>query len=401
VQIPDNSYTQTFSSGSRIFSEGDIGDVAYVIESGQIEISRTEQGVLAVLTEGQLFGEIALIDDTPRTATAIALDDAVLTVVSREQLLDRLERAEPMLRMLIKVILSRYTKGVRSMLEAAKDKSEAVKDGIITQDTQVLAIGKFKLENELRLAMENNELLVYFQPILDIQSGKWAGFEALTRWNHPTRGAISPTEFIALAEETSLIVPVGTYVLRRACNSMTHFQTVRNELLPDAPPLCISVNVSSKQINDEAFINQISEIVESADIDPACLKLEITESVAADYKSVVDWVKKCKRKGFTVAIDDFGTGYSSLEHLLELDVDTLKVDQAFIKNLKENRKARQLLQGIVNLAKGVGYNIVAEGLESDEHLAALSVLKVDYGQGWLVGKPQSFDEIMQHLQNGA
>ena len=206
MQIPDNSYTQTFSSGSRIFSEGDKGDVAYVIESGQIEISRAEQGVLAVLTEGQLFGEIALIDDTPRTATAIALDDAVLTVVSREQLLERLERAEPMLRMLIKVILSRYTKGVRSMLEAGKDKDEADKGGIITQDTQVLAIGKFKLENELRLAMENNELLVYFQPILDIQSGKWAGFEALTRWNHPTRGAISPTEFIALAEETSLIV---------------------------------------------------------------------------------------------------------------------------------------------------------------------------------------------------
>ena len=400
MQLPENTYTQTFSSGTRIFSEGDQGDVAYVVESGQIEISREDAGVLAILSEGQLFGEIALIDDSPRTATATAVVDSVLNVVSREQLLDRLEHAEPMLRMLIKVILSRYTKGVRSMLESDQVSDES-KGGIITQDTQVLAIGKFKLENELRLAMENNQLMVYFQPILDIQSGKWAGFEALTRWNHPSRGAISPTEFIALAEETSLIVPVGAYVLTQACNSMTHFQSIRDEILPDAPPLFISVNVSSKQIHDEEFIDHISGIVESADIDPACLKLEITESVAADYKSVVDWVQKCKNKGFTVAIDDFGTGYSSLEHLLELDIDTLKIDQAFVKNLKQNRKARQLLQGIVNLAKGVGYNIVVEGLETDEHLQALSVLKVDYGQGWLVGKPQSFEETMEHLKNGA
>lgn len=401
MQIPENTYTHQFSSGTRIFSEGDVGDVAYVVESGQIEISREDTGVLAILTEGQLFGEIALIDDSPRTASATALKDTVLTVVSREQLMDRLERAEPMLRMLIKVILSRYTKGVRSALDSDEDLEDENGEGIITQQTQVLAIGKFKLENELRQAMENNELLVYYQPLLNIKDGTWAGFEALTRWNHPTHGAISPTEFIALAEETSLIVPVGSYVLKRACNSMSQFQKLRNEILPGSAPLFISVNVSPKQIIDEEFIDRVSDIIAEADIDPACLKLEITESVAADYMTVVNWVKKCKRKGFTVAIDDFGTGYSSLEHLLELDVDTLKIDQAFVKNLKENRKARQLLQGIVNLAKALGYNIVAEGLEDEQQLEALSILQVDYGQGWLVGKPQSFEDIMQQLKNGA
>ena len=403
--MTENLYTKTFSAGTRVFSEGEKGNIAYVVESGEIEISTTNKGmpiVLGILTKGQLFGEMALIDDAPRTASATAKTDAVLTVVSREQLMERLDNAEPMLRMLVRVIIARYRTGMSQTRSShlSNKLNAPLPDNTMSDETQTLAIGKFRQENELRHALENNELMVHFQPLLNLKTGKWAGFEALTRWNHPTKGPISPLEFITLAEETSLIVPIGMYVLQRACEGLNKLQALRDQILPEAPPLFVGVNVSSKQISDE-FLEKVVQVVQQTGMRPASLKLEITESMTVDYHAVVEWVHKSKQMGFTVAIDDFGTGYSSMEHLLELDVDTLKIDQAFVKNMEDNPKAKQLVRGMVDLSKALGYSIVAEGLETEQHLATLTELKVDYGQGWHVGKPQSLEEITQHLQAGA
>lgn len=404
--MSENLYTQNFSAGNKVFSEGDKGNIAYVVETGQIEISTTDRGnriVLGVISQGQLFGEMALIDDAPRTATATALTDTVLTVVSRDQLMERLDNAEPMLRMLVRVIIARYRTGMSQTRNALMNSklNAPLPANTMSDETQTLAIGKFRQENELRHALENNELRVFFQPLLNMQTGKWAGFEALTRWNHPTKGAISPLEFITLAEETSLIVPIGIYVLRKACEDLVEMQKIRDKLLPDAAPLFVGVNVSSKQISGDEFIEKIADIVRETGLNPASLKLEITESMTVDYQRVIDWVKHCKSMGFTVAIDDFGTGYSSMEHLLELDVDTLKIDQAFVKNMEESHKAKQLVQGMVNLSKALGYSIVAEGVETEDHLKTLTELKVDYGQGWHVGKPQSFEEIREQIEQGS
>ena len=328
-----NFFTQTFAANTRIFSEGESGTVAYVIESGQIEISVSGQGkqiVLGTLTQGELFGEMALIDDAPRTATATAVTDTTLTVVNREQLLERLDNAEPILYTLMRVIIARYRAGInqtRNANNTGPHQPVPPADNTLPSEPETLAIGKFKQENELRHALQNNELLIHYQPLLDIQTGLWAGFEALTRWNHPTKGAISPAEFIALAEETKLIIPIGLYVMRQACADMVKLQAERNKVLPDSPPLFISVNISPKQIAGEDIIGHIAGIITETKLPPTSLKLEITESMTVDYQLIVEWTRRCKSLGMTIAIDDFGTGYSSMEHLLEMDVDTLKIDQ--------------------------------------------------------------------------
>lgn len=404
--MPGKLYTQTFSTDTHIFSEGEKGTIAYVIESGLVEIYTTKKDkhiVLGVLTPGQLFGEMALIDDETRTATAIAIKDTVLTVISREQLIERLKDTEPMLRMLIRVIISRYRTSIRHTRKAGmiSQLNAPLPNDTMSEETQTLAIGKFRQENELREALLNKELLVNYQPLLNIQTGKWAGFEALARWNHPTKGPISPIEFISLAEETKLIIPIGMYVLRQAIEDMIILQAERNRVLPDAPPLFIAVNVSSKQIAETDFIDNVASIVAESGFPPASLKLEITESMTADYQLVVDWASRCRALGFSIAIDDFGTGYSSMEHLLELEVDTLKIDQTFIRKMHQNSKARKLVIGMVRLSKALGFSTVAEGLETEDDLNALKVLSVEYGQGFHIAKPQSVEKILEQLTNGA
>jgi len=308
-----------------------------------------------------------------------------------------------MLRMLVRVIIARYRTGIHQARNTGMSSqiNAPLPADTMSNETQTLAIGKFRQENELRHAFINKELMVHYQPLLNMQTGVWAGFEALTRWNHPTRGAISPAEFITLAEETTLIIPIGLYVLRHACADMVRLQAERNRVLPGAAPLFVGVNVSSKQIADKGFIENIADIVADTGLPPASLKLEITESMTVDYQRVVEWVRRCKALGFTIAIDDFGTGYSSMEHLLELDVDTLKIDQAFVKRMHVEAKARKLVIGIIQLSKALGFSIVAEGLESEEDVTTLRELFVEYGQGYHIGKAQSAEEILQQIKNGA
>ena len=404
--MSDKLYTQAFSTDTHIFSEGEKGTVAYAIESGLVEIStvnNNKHDSLGILTPGQIFGEMALIDDEPRTATAIAIKDTVLTVISREQLMERLKNTEPMLRMLIRVIISRYRTSIRHTRKAGmiSQLNAPLPDDTMSEETQTLAIGKFRQESELRTALQNKELLVHYQPLLNMQTGKWAGFEALTRWNHPTKGPIPPIEFISLAEETRLIIPIGMYVLRQSIEDMVTLQAVRNKVLPDEPPLFIAVNVSSKQIAETDFIDNIVRIVEESGFPPANLKLEITESLIADYQLVVDWASRCRALGFSIAIDDFGTGYSSMERLLELEVDTLKIDQTFIKKMHQSLKAKQLVIGMVRLSKALGFSTVAEGLETEKDLNTLRGMSIEYGQGFHIAKPQSVEKILELLKKGS
>lgn len=402
--MASNLYTQTFPTGKEIFTEGESGDIAYIIERGKVEISTEEHGnriVLGTLTKGHLLGEMAMIDDAPRTATAITLEETVLTIVSRDQLHERLNSAEPILRMLVNVIMTRYRTGLSKVkgTPLAMQFNSPLPEDIMQGDS--LALDKIRLENELRHALDKGELEVFYQPLLDLSNGKWAGFEALTRWKHPEKGPIPPLEFITLAEETTLIIPIGLFVLQRACEDMIELQKKRDEALPGSKPLFVGVNVSSRQIGEMGFIEEIADVVKKTGMNPASLKLEITESMTVDYREVVKWVKRCKELGFKIAIDDFGTGYSSLEHLLELDVDTLKIDQAFVKNMNDNEKAKKLIKGIVSLAKGLDYAIIAEGIETEEQLDSLRDLGCEYGQGYVIGKPQTKGEVMKQIAAGS
>jgi diguanylate cyclase (GGDEF)-like protein/PAS domain S-box-containing protein len=241
-----------------------------------------------------------------------------------------------------------------------------------------------QMETALRLAVERKEFIVYYQSIVDLETFKISGFEALIRWNHPEKGFISPANFIPLAEETGLIVEIGEWVLREACQQMERWQ----KIFPSDPPLFVSVNLSSKQFIQSDLIQRVAQIIQDTKINPEGLKLEITESaVMDDVDSATEMLKKLRALGIKLSIDDFGTGYSSLSYLHRFPIDTLKVDRSFVVNMSEDSENVEIVRTIVSLAQNLGMNVIAEGVETKEQLAALRKLGCENGQGYLFSKP--------------
>ncbi|MCA1564287.1 MAG: EAL domain-containing protein [Acidobacteria bacterium] len=241
-----------------------------------------------------------------------------------------------------------------------------------------------QMETALRMAVERNELVVYYQSIVDLETFKISGFEALVRWNHPERGFISPAHFIPLAEETGLIVDIGEWVLRDACRQMERWQ----KIFPSDPPLFVSVNLSSKQFIQSDLIQRVTQIIQETKINPEGLKLEITESAVMDnVETATEMLKKLRALGIKLSIDDFGTGYSSLSYLHRFPIDTLKVDRSFVVNMSEDSENVEIVRTIVSLAQNLGMNVIAEGVETKEQLAALRKLGCENGQGYFFSKP--------------
>ncbi len=246
------------------------------------------------------------------------------------------------------------------------------------------AMQRLDLENELRQAISVGELVLYYQPILDLSTRKLLGFEALVRWIHPQKGMISPDEFIPLAEETGLIVPLGEWVIDKACKQISIWQ----DSLPSANTLFMSINVAGEQLDDLNFLNNIDRIIAETKVDPKCLKFEITESMLIENTTkVVAVLNKIKNRKIQLSIDDFGTGYSSLSYLPQFPVDILKIDRAFINAMNVEQQNLEIVKAIVTLAKVLKMQIVAEGIETEAQLNTLKFLGVEYGQGFLISKP--------------
>jgi len=370
-----------------LFHEGDAPTVAFLIESGEIEVSTFQDGVRLILSKlypGDLLGEMAVIDDAPRTATAVALTECVLFQIDRTQISERLAGTDPIIRALLEGQLKRY----RGALAAMQGKKFVREDGATA--SELLGVGKIRLESQLREALNTGGLDVRYQPLLEVASNKIAGYEALVRWNHPERGPISPVEFVALAEETSLIVPVGEYVFDTACAAVKTFI----EHGADPKPF-IAVNVSARQLSHPGLIERIVSRVDAAGLPQGSLKVEITESQALDYAMVEKVISLCHDHGIKVSLDDFGTGYSHLTHLHKLAFDTMKVDQAFSRNMLEHPRSMAIVKAIVAMGKAIDADIVVEGIETEAMLQALRDLGCDYAQGYLIGKPQTLEELLK------
>ena len=230
------------------------------------------------------------------------------------------------------------------------------------------AVTLLRLESDLRRALEKNELCVYYQPIVSLASGELHGFEALVRWQHPERGIIAPDDFIPLAEETGLILPIGLRVLRDACHQLRKWQqySLSNR------SLIMSVNLSGKQLTQPALIERIEEVLHESQIDPWHLKLEITETVVMENPELAAvTLAKLRGLGVRLSIDDFGTGYSSLSYLNRFPVDTLKIDRSFVSSMSEADENLQIVKTIITLAGNLGMQVVAEGVETEEQLEQL------------------------------
>jgi diguanylate cyclase (GGDEF)-like protein/PAS domain S-box-containing protein len=252
---------------------------------------------------------------------------------------------------------------------------------------------RLQLETDLRWAIERQELRVHYQPIVSLKTGQLAGFEALVRWQHPDRGLISPAEFIPIAEETGLIVPIGEWVLHTACQ-----QTYQWQVQFPTVPLSISVNLSSKQLSQPHLVQQVDQILQQTGLAPKQLKLEITESsIMQDAVSAAKVLTQLKARNVQISIDDFGTGYSSLSRLHEFPIDTLKIDRSFISLISRSGEKTELVQAIIILAHSLGMDVVAEGVETTEQLARLRQLQCEYGQGYLFSKPLTQQAVVMLL----
>jgi diguanylate cyclase (GGDEF)-like protein/PAS domain S-box-containing protein len=246
------------------------------------------------------------------------------------------------------------------------------------------AVNLLQLETDLRRAIDRDEFFIEYQPIVELNSGRLTGFEALVRWQHPDRGSVLPERFIAIAEETGFIVPIGQWVLFEACLQMQRW----NEKHSTDKPLSISVNLSGRQFGHSNLLEQITQILDATGLDPRLLKLEITESVVMEsVESAAGTLEKLRALGVELSIDDFGTGYSSLSYLHKLPIDTLKIDRSFVSRMAENNENKEIVRTIIMLAKTLGMGVIAEGVETREQAELLRELECDCVQGFLISRP--------------
>lgn len=258
------------------------------------------------------------------------------------------------------------------------------------------AIENFQLEVDLRQAIQDGEFQLYYQPIICLGTGKISGFESLVRWISPTRGFVSPGEFIPLAEETGLIIPLGQWILQEACRQTK----IWHERFPQNPSLTISINISSRQFSQADLAEQIATILSLTDLDPNSVKLEITESmVMNDVKEALILLEKLKSLGLRLSMDDFGTGYSSLSYLHRFPMDTLKIDQSFVRQMEESTEDAEIVKTIVLLGHNLSMDIVAEGIETETQMQTLRSLNCEYGQGYFFSKPLPSDSATLLLSN--
>lgn len=246
------------------------------------------------------------------------------------------------------------------------------------------AVYLLQMENDLRRALEREEFRVYYQPIVSLDNGHLAGFEALVRWQHPERGFINPSDFIPLAEDTGLIVPLGQWILQHACQQLCKWQWQS----PANRSLFMSVNLSGKQVAQADIVGQLQQVLRDTGIEPHHLKLELTESaVMENAELAVTLLKRLKALGVQLSVDDFGTGYSSLGYLHRFPLDTLKIDRSFISRIDEAGENSEIVRTVVTLAENMGMDVVAEGVETLGQLVELRNLKCQYAQGYLFSRP--------------
>lgn len=402
----------TFAPGTEIFAKGALRDNAYIIDRGEVHIKEPDNGAdgetLCVLGAGEIFGEMAMIDGGPRTASARVVQETGVFVIPRTVFEKRLDGLDPLISLFIALLIERYRVSRIHLPESIKQdavgdlleklqKTAGVPGGMAAildaERQREIAMRDLRTEQELRVALMNRQFVPFLQPILEFPARRTVGFEALIRWDHPQRGIVAPFEFIPVAERTSVVQLLDAMMLDKACENLARLrETAERDVF-------VSVNLSGINFETASLVEEIRSTLHFHDVNPAQIRLEITESaLIADPDRAEDVLQGLKSLGLTIALDDFGTGYSSLGYLHKFSIDTLKIDRAFISNVDKDPKSLDIVRAINALAKTFKMKTVAEGIEREEEAVALSSIGCDMAQGYLFGKPMPVDEAVAFLR---
>lgn len=429
-----DQFQTSYKSGQHLFTKGDEGDCAFIIEKGTVEVYINKKGkkmIIAILSAGDLLGEMAIIDRLPRTASAQALEDTEVIVIPHEYVAQKIECSDATVRFFLKVIMERYRDMHARLMRVFEginpDESDyqdmyastknvvhnlmqqylSMQDRIMTAVNSAVPLVEKNAEDEdvtrtkmtlgieksLQRALENEEFQLFYQPIIDLQNGKIKGCEALVRWMHPQRGLIGPFEFIPFAENTGLIIPLGYWITQQACRFQ---QQLANDFSAD---FFMSINLSSKQFEAHNLTAKMAELVNQFASRPGKIKFEVTESLLmANPDLATSALNELKEIGVQLAIDDFGTGYSSLSYLHRFPFDTLKIDRSFVSTMLQNKKSNEIVKSLIDLSHNLGMKVVAEGVETTFEENIIKQYKSEYAQGYLYSKPVPADKFKKLLQ---
>jgi diguanylate cyclase (GGDEF)-like protein len=384
-----------FKSVNDRFSQ-QVGDDFLVQVAGRLVAATRGWDPIARLGSDEFVLLIEAADDAARTATAVA--ERVLAALSEPYLI-----AGTRLCVGASAGLAVAVSGLESVDELMRDADVAMydaKDGnrggcrIFEPAMHQALQSRLLLHTELRTAVESNQFVVHYQPVVGVKTGLITGTEALVRWNHPTRELLAPAFFLAAAEDNGAIVALGAWVLRHACQQTRTWQ----DRYEHHRLLGIAVNVSARQLGRPEFVAEVQDALTLARLDPACLTLEVTESLLfEDSATVVAGLEQLRAIGVRVAIDDFGTGYSSMARLRALPVDELKIDRSFVSEIASSTDPAPLVAATIAMAHGLGLKVVAEGVETDDQLTVLGHYGCDQVQGYLLARPGPSDQVDRAL----
>ncbi|AHZ84468.1 EAL domain-containing protein [Bdellovibrio bacteriovorus] len=383
-----------------IFSEGDAGDCAYIIEKGRVLIYLTkdkEEIPLTILGEGEIFGEMALIDNQNRSASVRALEDVRLAIVTKQQVLERVSTADKVVQLLMRVLLKRLRRkniggpGGSRISEVEFDNSGAGDDG--TQS----ALDQIKLENQIFQAFQNKEFELFYQPIVNLKNKTITGCEALLRWNSPQHGLVSPNLFIDIIENSSMVIPIGHWIINQALKDL---RTIQDQLRLNkkermADDFMMSINISGRQFTHSDFVNNLEDLREKHDLHTQNIKLEMTERIMMDGAIAIDALNQCRSLGYAISIDDFGTGFSGLQYLTQMPISFLKIDRSFVMKILSDPKSKAVVSSIIHLAHAMDIEVIAEGIEHHEEALVLETLGARFGQGYLFSKPVDLGRFLK------
>jgi len=378
-----------YRAGEIIMRQGDSGECAYFIQGGLVVISVTREGGDTIEVgqrgPGSLIGEMAIVDDGPRSATVTALEDCRLLEISKTDFSKAVRNANPIVGLVTRLILLRY----RDLLHRSENLREfAGESGQLEQQERAHAeqsriLDAVRMANEFRVAVAGQQLFLEYQPFVELGSGRILGFEALMRWHHPEQGTMRPDLFIPMAEDTGLIIEATRWAFREACETLRRMMDASGN-----QDLFVSVNFSAQDFDDPAFLDQLLKTLHETGLPTSAVHLEITERLLLrQAEHVRDVLEQCRRHGMEISIDDFGTGYSSLSYLHQYPVTTLKIDKSFIGNMTSDDGALGLVRSILSLSDNMGLAIIAEGVETEQQVSMLRSLRCQVAQGYYFARP--------------